>query len=260
MSGLVEIGTALRSAAEEKLCDFSRYHIVLVEPEESLNVGMTARAMMNLGFSRLHLVAPRHYSPRRAARTACWARELLMRAVVHDTLEHALAPMQEVVGLAAPCGRRRRNHIMLDQWLSAGEEAPVETALVFGPERTGLRHEHIEQCTTLVRIPSTAKNPSFNLAQAVLLVLFEVSRAEWKNFPGPKPSEAVTWNEYYQLDRKLDYILDESGFNHPGAPALNAQLVKSLMRRIRPDRREMGVLLAMFERIQCLFRQSNADL
>jgi len=243
---------------EDLVSNFSRFHVVLVEPEESLNVGMTARAMMNLGFSRLHLVAPRHYNPRRAARTACWARELLMRAEVHVSLQDALSSMQEVVGLTMLQGRRRLNHMLLPQWLlEAGGEPAAETALVFGPERTGLRREHLELCTTLVRIPSSAHNPSYNLAQAVLLVLFEISRAAWGKCPSPRPSEAVTWNEYYQLDRKLDYILEVSGFNREKAPSMQAQVIKNLMRRIKPDRREMGILLAMFDKITGALRRKR---
>jgi tRNA C32,U32 (ribose-2'-O)-methylase TrmJ len=38
-----------------------RIHVVLVEPGDSRNVGSVARAMLNLGYRHLHLVAPPRY-------------------------------------------------------------------------------------------------------------------------------------------------------------------------------------------------------
>ena len=71
---------------------YDRFHVVLVEPGDSLNIGAVARAMMNLGYRHLHLVAPPRYEPARAAVTACWATDILEGAAVHDSLEAALAP------------------------------------------------------------------------------------------------------------------------------------------------------------------------
>ncbi len=227
-----------------------RFHVVLVEPGDSLNVGSVARAMSNLGFTNLHLVAPPRHDPAKAATTACWATDLLERARMHDTLADALAPMQDVVGFTGRQGRHRPKHVLLDGWLDGLIRTPPRvTALLFGPEDTGLRTEHLSACRWLVRIPSSARNPSFNLAQAVLLALFGIARLEWgpaEPEAGPPPAREA---EFQQLERIVEEALVRSGFYGKGTPAPLPDLVKHLLRRIGPDTREMPVLLGMFDHI-----------
>jgi TrmH family RNA methyltransferase len=250
---------ALRAASWEHI------HVVLVEPGDALNVGAVARAMSNLGFRHLHLVAPPRYDAERAATTACWATDLLAQAQFHPSLEQALAPMQEVVGFTARHGRHRPQHVELAQWAAGVRRAPatapgVQTALLFGPEDTGLRTEHLSACRWLVRIPSQAGNPSFNLAQAVLLALFELSRtADAPAPPAPGPpalappaapaGERAREGDLQQLERLVEEAAIRSGFYGKGTPAPLPDLVKHLLRRIEPDTRELPVLLGLFDRI-----------
>ncbi len=226
------------------------FHVVLVETEESLNVGSVARAMKNLGFKHLHLVAPRDYRPERAAITARWATEDILASLqIYPTMEAALAPMQEVVGFSGRDGKDRFN-LTLPQWVAHLHQRPkVRTALVFGPEDTGLRSDHVQHCRWLVRIPSTVEYPSFNLAQAVLLGLFEITRQQWDAVSTDPSPHAPEWNQFYQLDRLVEKVLIDSGFYREGTPEPIPGLVKNLFRRINPDKREMGVLLALFSRI-----------
>ncbi|MCZ6749999.1 MAG: RNA methyltransferase [SAR324 cluster bacterium] len=226
-----------------------RIHVVLVEPGDSLNIGAVARAMMNLGYRHLHLVAPPRYEPARAAVTACWATDILEGAAVHDSLEAALAPMEQVVGFTARHGHDRPSHLLLPQWCDRmAEEPPARTALLFGPEDHGLETEHLAHCRWLVRIPSASANPSFNLSQSVLLALFELSRRRWGGIAADeKPRPPIS--EFAQLDRLVEAVLTQSGYFRKGTPRPVPQLVKHLLRRIDPDEREMGILMGMFGKI-----------
>jgi TrmH family RNA methyltransferase len=233
-------------AASEAL---ERFHVVLVEPGDPLNVGSVARAMSNLGFRRLHLVAPPRWDAARAAQTACWATDVLEGAQVHATLAEALAPMQEVVGFTARHGRNRPRHVLLPAWVAGLAAAPpLERALLFGPEDNGLSAEHISACRWLVRIPSAGENPSFNLAQAVLLTLFELSRLEWPAEAAP-PAPRAREGDLQQLERLVEEAARRSGFYGKGTPEPLPGLVKHLLRRIEPDTRELPVLLGLFDRI-----------
>ncbi len=150
---------------------------VLVGARAGGNVGAAARALDNLGFSRLVLVQPR-CNPRGtdAFRMAVNATELLERVEVHDDLDAALAGAGTVVGLSARVGKHRKPHYRLDrlagpmaEWVTRGE-----LAAVFGREDHGLTDEELDRCTHLVHLPAGKDYPSFNLAQAVLLVAYEL--------------------------------------------------------------------------------------
>ncbi len=226
-----------------------RFHVVLVEPGDSLNIGAVARAMSNLGFRHLHLVAPPRYDPERAAITACWAVEQLRAAPVYESLEQALAPMEQVVAFTARHGRHRPRHLLLPEWVAKAVEAPPgPTALVFGPEDHGLRREHLAHCHWLVRIPSSSENPSYNLAQSVLLALFELSRPGWDETPRKARTMPVA-RDMYQLEALVDEVLTRSRFFQEGTPEPIPDLVKHLLRRTDPDERELRVLLGMFGKI-----------
>jgi TrmH family RNA methyltransferase len=228
----------------------ARFHVVLVEPGDSLNVGAVARAMSNLGFSHLHLVAPPHYDAGRASATACWATDVLEAAQVHETLAAALAPMQVVVGFSARHGRNRPRHLLLPAWLERLREGPaLQTALLFGPEDNGLRAEHLSACRWLVRIPSAGANPSFNLAQAVLLALFEISRLEWHRIAPPPAASRVREGDLLQLERLVEEAAVRCGFYGKGTPEPLPGVVRHLLRRMEPDARELPVLLGLFDHL-----------
>lgn len=225
------------------------FHVVLVEPGDNLNIGSVARGMDNLGFSHLHLVAPPRYDPAKAAVSACWAESLLDNARHHQTLEEALAPMRHVVGFTARHGKHRPQHLLLHEWTALlAEEPRGETALLFGPEDHGLTQAHLSHCQWLVRIPSTGANPSFNLAQSVLLALFELSRTAWSASAQPG-RDLPPVRDQAQLERLVDEVLTRCGFYYDGTPRPIPDSVKHLLRRIVPDRRELKVLMGMFGKI-----------
>jgi TrmH family RNA methyltransferase len=219
--------------------------------------------MSNLGFSHLHLVKPQSFDRARAKITACWGDFLLDTVVVHDSMEEALSPMQEVVGFSGQHGKHRPQHVYLHEWERTWAKNPaVTTALVFGPEDTGLTQEHLAHCRWTVRIPSTVKNPSFNLAQAVLLVLFELKRSELHGLTTESVplGEQAPMNFFYQLDRIVGEVLERCEFYREGTPGPIPDLVKNMLRRIAPDQREMGVLQALFGRLNSALKRAGYEL
>ncbi len=230
------------------------FHIVLVEPQESLNIGSVARAMSNMGFSNLHLVAPLDYLIDRARITACHGGAVLDSLTIHEDLESCLASMKVVVGFSGQHGKHRPAHVMLSEWKHAWMESPSDkTALVFGPEATGLRTDHLAHLRWTVRIPSSEENASLNLAQAVLVVLYELQRNP--ELVQPVVRERAEASAHYHLDRIVTEVLDGCEFYREGTPGPIPDLVKNLLRRIEPDSREMGVLLAMFARINSAMKK-----
>jgi len=227
------------------------FYVVLVEPQQSLNVGSVARAMGNLGFKHLRLVAPRNYSHEKAIITACWAEPILQNAQHFDSLDQALADMNEVVGFSARHGETQDPPELLPEWVGRlRREELHKTALVFGPEDTGLRTEHLDLCRRLVRIPSSSTNPAFNLSQAALIALYELSRLNWDEVSLGKTKTPAEWSQFSQLDVLVEQVLNRVGFYREGNTTNIASSIKSLFRRTEPDKREIQILLGIFGRIQ----------
>jgi tRNA/rRNA methyltransferase len=160
----------------------SRVRVVLVEPQEPMNVGAVARAMRNFGLARLYLVnpAPRVGPP--WAREAYWlavhAEEILDRAVAVDSLMEALADVELVV---ATTGRPRKLYPapMVPAWEVPARVLSVEgeVALVFGRETFGLTNEELALAHVIGTIPTAPEQPSLNLAQAVVVFAYELFKA-----------------------------------------------------------------------------------
>jgi tRNA/rRNA methyltransferase len=160
----------------------SRVRVVLVEPQEPMNVGAVARAMRNFGLTRLYLVnpAPRVGPP--WAREAYWlavhAEEILDRAVAVDSLMEALADVELVV---ATTGRPRELYPapVVPAWEVPARVLSVEgeVALVFGRETFGLTNEELALAHVIGTIPTAPEQPSLNLAQAVVVFAYELFKA-----------------------------------------------------------------------------------
>lgn len=232
-------------------------HIVLVEPQDSLNIGSVARAMMNLGFRHLHLVRPHDLSIEKALVTGRWAEDLIRSAIIHDSLSAALAPMKDVIGFSSLDRPNRGQPIPLPDWVEETTQTPLETtALLFGREDTGLPNEAIEQCRLLVRIPSRDEYPAFNLAQSALLVMYELSRLAWASIP-ERREELPSWNQYEHLDRVCAEVMAASGFHRREDGDPTATLIKSMFRRIKMSESEIRVMLALFNRVRIALNRKS---
>ena len=155
----------------------SAFCIVLVRPRDPNNIGACARALGNFGLSDLRVVDP--YPPVwREAVSAVGVGDILQHAARCETLDEALADAQFSLASTALKNREIRQEIItlpqLNERLTRQQAKRV--ALVFGNEKSGLSNEDIERCDAVLNIPTAAKQPSINLAQAVILTCYELSR------------------------------------------------------------------------------------
>jgi tRNA/rRNA methyltransferase len=155
------------------------FAFVLVSPKASGNVGAAARALKNMGFADLRLVAPRDYDPKAAAAMAVHADDVLERAHIYPDLMTALDDRTLTVGTTCRGGPYRSETRMLRDVAPEliAESDRNRTAVIFGPEDFGLSNFEIAQCQRLVTIPTAPEYPSLNLAQAVMVVAYELMMA-----------------------------------------------------------------------------------
>ena len=151
---------------------FANIRIVLVNTSHPGNIGGAARAMKNMGLSRLYLVAPQEYPSDKAVWRSAGATDVLDDAVVVETLDEAIAGCSLVVGTSAR--ERRIPWPLLDPrqcgesvWAEAGSH---EVAIVFGREDRGLTNDELQKCHYHVAIPANPDYSSLNLAMAVQIL------------------------------------------------------------------------------------------
>ncbi|MGO9455074.1 MAG: RNA methyltransferase [Candidatus Binataceae bacterium] len=153
---------------------------VLSHPMQSGNIGSAARALKNMGFANLRIVAPAASTRDRAATAmAVHADDVLAAATVYDDLASALADCAITVGTTCRPGPYRSGAISMRE---AGRDlvalaATNRIAIVFGSEDHGLTNDELKLCYRLVTIPTAPEYPSLNLAQAVMVVAYELNLA-----------------------------------------------------------------------------------
>jgi tRNA/rRNA methyltransferase len=156
-----------------------RFAFVLFKPQSPGNIGSAARALKNMGLHDLRLVAPQPRNPRHAATMAVHAGNVLAAATRYPDLASAVHDRTIVAGTTARSGPYRSESRPLRE---AAEDLVAESnanriAIVFGPEDSGLTNEEIKLCQRLITVPAAPEYQSLNLAQAVMVVAYEIMMA-----------------------------------------------------------------------------------
>lgn len=196
----------------------TRLEIILVGTAEPMNLGAAARAVKNCGLSRLALVAPRTSDLVTARRVAVHAEELLQAPPTLADLKAAIAGASWVVGTSSRIlpGRPILAPREVAERAAGVVRAGGRVALVFGGEASGLSNRDLLVCHDLARIPANDAQPSYNLAQAVLLFSYEMMLAlERPSSPAP---ERAADGEVGRLERPLRELLVRAGFAEPDRP------------------------------------------
>ena len=191
--------------------------IVLVRPQLGQNIGKAARAMLNFGLTELRLVAPRDGWPNpEAGPAASGADVVLEKARVFATAQEAVADCSTVFASTV----RRRDLVMpvvapeeMADRIAASSE---RSAILFGPERSGLETEDVALANFIVTVPINPKFASLNLAQAVILLSYEWSKRSVLALPTAKELEpAAPHGDLEGLMTQLNDELDAKGYFHP---------------------------------------------
>ncbi len=232
----------------------ARTHLVLVRPRRPENVGAAARVAANMELAGLRLVAPAEWRTVAAFRMAWQAEDVLENAQVFPDLLAAVADCQLVAGLSGRGGDRipHRNPRQLAAEIAAlPGDAPV--AVVFGNESSGLALEERSLCQRQVRIPASARQPSLNLAQAIMVVAWEIhfaGRAE-----APDAPARVTAGEAEPALRALRDAMLGIGFLAKENPETRFAEWRELFGRAGLTERETRLLLALARRIEGVRRR-----
>jgi len=205
--------------------------IVLVRPQLGQNIGKAARAMLNFGLTEMRLVAPRDGWPNPdAGPSASGADVVLQQAQLFDTVQEAIADCSNVYASTV----RRRDLVVPvvtpGQMADEIAASPGRTAILFGPERSGLETEDVALANKIVTVPINPEFGSLNLAQAVILLAYEWSKRSDLAVPPSKELEAqAPHGELEGLIGHLEGELEAKGYFHPPS---RTQATKNTIRTI----------------------------
>jgi tRNA/rRNA methyltransferase len=238
--------------------------VVLCRPKYSENIGATARACLNMGCSRLILVRPRELDMDRAlALGTLRSRIMLENARVVSDLSEALADRH--AAFAATARPRSGTAAPLDPEAAAEAASGYlqrlrRVAAVFGPEDSGLTNAEVRRCTHVLSIPAAADAPSLNLAQAVLLVLFEMRKhcvPRDRSSAELEEHEPATLEDRRLLFQRIQQALLDIGFLDSGNPEHFMGRVRRTLNRMEPARDDLRLLLGICRRISNLKSRLN---
>jgi TrmH family RNA methyltransferase len=184
--------------------------VVLWETQDRVNVAGTIRAMKNFGLERLRLVNPVEWDPWRIEGIAHDTHEIVERTEIHTSLESALADCAFVVGMTARSRRAKRAvarpRSLAPELLARAQDAvegragPV--AILYGREDHGLPNEALDLCHRTAHIPTNPDHASLNLAQAVLVMAYELwmaAEGEAQPFRGPRREAPPPTVEFLEM-------------------------------------------------------------
>ena len=234
----------------ESHVDPSHIAVVLVETQIPENIGSVARAMNNMGFTRLLLVEPNNCDLKRVVKMATGSSiDLIENMEVYEDLKEAIGPFQYVVGTTARLGVHRpalTNPRRLAVEL-VGISQNNHIAILFGPEDRGLSNDQLRFCHTIATIP-TERFSSLNLAHAVMIICYELFMTRREKQIESMPRLA----NKFELEGMYEHLKDvfmKIGFINPQNPEHWMLNIRRFLSRIPLRAREVRVVRGICRQI-----------
>lgn len=226
--------------------------VVLVEPQDLVNIASVVRLAKNFQLAQVRLVNPREFDPYRIEGIAHNTAEVVEGIGFFDSLEAALADCVYTVALTARGRAHKRTLIRpraaAELLMEHAEEGPV--AYVLGREASGLTNEELDRCHALATIPTNPEHASLNLAQACGIVAYETMIARGGEQQKVKPPRrkgggAAKADQLAWLFADWQRSLEAVEFFKTRQPDQVMRAFREVIYRSRPEVREAGLIRAM---------------
>ncbi len=228
--------------------------VVLVRPQMGENIGAVARAMNNFGLRELRIVAPRDGWPNaKANEMAANATDIIEHAKIYDDVPNALADIHYAAASTARPRDLPKDVItpnIMAQMLHQHSQSETKTAIVFGPERTGLTNEDLALCDVIVTIPTAPENASLNIAQAAVVLGYAWWTAQEQTAVAA-PHTPVDKGAMEHWFKTLEAALDAENFwNTPEKKERMWYNLRALFMRAQPSAQEVQTLHGMLKSLR----------
>jgi tRNA/rRNA methyltransferase len=234
--------------------------VVLHQSRYPENIGSVARALCNMGFSRLVVVDPPNYDRNKILKLATHAAlDVVEKIKISTDLKDALSHFNYVVGATARLGGQRQ--VVNTPSKLAQKLAPISLenriAILFGPEDRGLSNEDIRNCHGLVNIP-TADFSSLNLAQAVMIICYEIFSADLEKHTEFIPRLA-TRHELNGMYDQLKDILVRISYINPENPDYWMNKLRHFFSRLQLRAKEVSIIRGICRQVDWYGKKCYED-
>ncbi|MDB4194111.1 RNA methyltransferase [Gammaproteobacteria bacterium] len=220
--------------------------IVLVETSHPGNIGSVARAMKNMGLSRLILINPKKFPHDEASALAGNAGDILEKAKIFGSIKEAVKNSKIIFATSArertiewPVASAKDAAQEINQLAAEG----LEVSILFGREDRGLTNEELQLSNKHLIIPAHPEYPVLNIAMSTQVVCYELYQASqhepigpWQDFPEYSAEELTHLIEHF----------NETVFNlkliDPANPKQILTRMERMFRRLYPDQMEGNFL------------------
>ncbi|MFL2931374.1 MAG: RNA methyltransferase [bacterium] len=243
--------------------------IILVRPKGASNVGSIARAMTHFGITELRIVSPMcDVKDIKAHSMAMAGQDILKNASHYPTLKDAIMDCNLTIATSRRVGRNRSPSLSLrDDSQKIYEFIHLKkVAIVFGQEDKGLFKEEMELCQEHLVIPARPQSESYNLSQAVLLILWEIFMSNPSDFEKPEnpenQKEIETIASRKEIEDLLEQILKVSikiGFVPYYEPKRVTNTFRKMINRVEPTTREVRTMRGMIKQVNSKFSDKETE-
>ncbi len=225
--------------------------IALDHPKDVVNIAGVIRVMNNFGLGKLRLVNPDEFNAYRIEGIAHRSGDLIEATTRHDSLEDAVADVSFVVGTTARPRTAGRKYLWPREAAARMAERAQDgtVAILLGREDRGLTNEGLDLCHAVSIIPTDSEYSSLNLAQACLVLAYEVFLALDSSDPdlpqGRRATRPPTRAELEETFTAIERGLSRIEFYKAREPAAVMRTLRTIISRSEPDLREARLLGAI---------------
>jgi len=228
--------------------------VALIEPQYPINVGYIARLMKNFGLKSLYLVRP-NFDKAEAAKYSTHGNDVLVAAKT-VTLSELRKKFDILIGTTAIQAISRLN--ILRESISAEQLAKIihdsstkDFCILLGRESSGLNNEELALCNLVVTIDTKTNYRTMNVAHALAILLYEISKLQSSSeLPAKKSKKMVDLASQKDIDLLLQYIsklADAGNYDLHKKPLLEAAAKKLLAKSV-PTTKDVMLLMSLLRK------------
>ena len=247
----------------ETMMNTENIRIVLVRPQGLMNIGSVARAMKNMGLRELVLVDPVGSPGDHEVRImAVRAHDVLEYAQIFSHVSDAVADCTWVIGTTRRRGKGREGTIDPRQMAEEIKKISQQNklAIIFGPEDRGLSNRDLDLCQRLVTIPAHEEFGSLNLAQAVMIICYEIYIAGHRKETPLLARRLATSKELEGMYGHLEEVLLRVGFLDENNPKRMMAVLRRIFSRAKLNDREMKVIRGICRQMNWYIKKTSLEI